>query len=170
MAGIAFMSRFQNNIYFLFGRENKYAKTKFQYSDFGGHSEKGETLKETAYREAYEETSGILGNIGYYKYLIDNKLIKTYTIPKKYGGYRTYLVEIDYDKKLPIYFNNSFRFVNSNTTELVKAYNGLYEKDKMKWFSINELKKEQKIFRIHYRNIIKQIIKDYERNFFNKKK
>ena len=163
MAGIAFVAKFKNKNYFLFGRENKYAYHKYLYSDFGGHQENNEPLKITAIREAYEETSGMLGNIGVYKKLLEKELVKMYSLPKKDGGYTTYLVNIKYDKNIPFYHNNIFSFVNRNKHELVQNQeNGLFEKDKLKWFSLEELKIEKDLFRPFYVKIINQIIKDYD--------
>jgi 8-oxo-dGTP pyrophosphatase MutT (NUDIX family) len=163
MAGMAFVAKFKNNYYFLFGRENKYALQKYLYSDFGGHQENNETLKITAIREGYEETSGMLGNIGVYKRLLEKDLVKTYSLPKKDGGYTTYLVNIKYDKKIPFYHNNMFNFVNRNKHDLVQNQeNGLFEKDRLRWFSIQELKTEKDMFRPFYVKILNQIIKDYD--------
>ena len=50
-----------NTLYFLFGKENKFADTP-GWSDFGGGTEQGESFLETASREASEESTGFLGS------------------------------------------------------------------------------------------------------------
>ena len=48
-------------LYFLFGKENKYADTP-GFSDFGGGTDNNESFLETAVREGGEELTGFLGN------------------------------------------------------------------------------------------------------------
>jgi hypothetical protein len=71
----------------------------------------------------------------------------------------TYLVRADYDEKLPYYFNNNYKFI----CEYLKGHvehptNGLFEKSEIRWFTIDELKRERNIFRDYFRNIIDIII------------
>ena len=62
-------------IYFLFGRETiDIWKDSGLWSDFGGGKEKNETYKETAIREGWEETDGVLGNLKTIEYLIENMI------------------------------------------------------------------------------------------------
>jgi hypothetical protein len=49
-----------NQLYFLFGKENKKEKDAPGWADFGGGCEPRETPYQTALREGYEETSGFL--------------------------------------------------------------------------------------------------------------
>ena len=59
-AGILPVSFHKGKLYFLFGKENKYADTP-GWSDFGGGIDAGETPLDTVIREAQEETTGFLG-------------------------------------------------------------------------------------------------------------
>jgi len=56
-AGILPVAFNGQNILFLFGQERETG----EWSDFGGARDDGEQLIETAAREGYEETSGLLG-------------------------------------------------------------------------------------------------------------
>ena len=57
-SGITFITTFRKEICFVFGREkNKTKKVGYDlYEDFGGGIDRGESLKEAAIRECYEET------------------------------------------------------------------------------------------------------------------
>ena len=78
MAGILPLAYHNDKMYFLLGRETVDVdhRAKGQWSDFGGSIEKGETLKETAIREGFEETGGLFGNMKDIEYLIDHSLVK----------------------------------------------------------------------------------------------
>lgn len=58
-AGVAFITTFRRELCLVFGREkNKTQKVGYDlYEDFGGGIDKGETIKQAAIRECYEETS-----------------------------------------------------------------------------------------------------------------
>ncbi len=119
--GILPISFKNGNIYFLFGREapSQYADSGL-WSDFGGGKESNETYKETAIREGWEETDGILGNKQMIKYLIDNNTIDTITL----GGYKTYIIYINYDTRLLKLFSDRFKKIQNNNPELI-GLNGL---------------------------------------------
>ena len=57
-AGVVFTTTFRREICLVFGREkNKTKKVGYDlYEDFGGGIDKGETIKQAAMRESYEET------------------------------------------------------------------------------------------------------------------
>ena len=80
-----------NKIYFLFGKERDIDENP-GWSDFGGGTDKGETLFQTAIREGGEELTGFLGS--------DNEIRKmlnkygTYNIDYKSEGYSTYRCHI----------------------------------------------------------------------------
>ena len=77
-AGVLFFAVFNHQTYFLLGKE----KSCNKWSDFGGSIEKGETLKETAIREGFEETGGLFGNMKDIEYLIDHSLIRKFKVNK----------------------------------------------------------------------------------------
>ena len=58
-AGILPTTIINNKLYFLFGKENKYADTP-GWSDFGGGTDNKETFMETSMREGAEELTGFL--------------------------------------------------------------------------------------------------------------
>ena len=74
--------------------------------------------------------------------------------------YTTYIVPIEYDVNLPKYFNNQIGFLKTYINK-EKLYNTtMYEKDEIKWFSYNMIKKSKTKFRPFYREIIDKIVKN----------
>jgi len=154
--GILPVSIYKGKIYFLFSRE--YINSKDDgglWSDFGGSKYKNETYSQTAIREGWEESDGILGNKKNIEKLIKNKTLKHITI----GGYRTYIILIDYDRTLPRTFRNNFLKIKNEKPHLI-AKQGMYEKDMLKWVSYNDIKNKKFYnFRRWYKSIVKEIIK-----------
>lgn len=148
-AGILPVAIYKNDIYYLLGRE----VSDYKYSDFGGSKDKKETTYDTAIREGYEELSGFLGS----KYDIQ-KLIKNNLICKlKYKTFTSYVVLIEYDEKLPFYFNNNFKFIKKNFPNLVDK-KGFFEKSEIRWFRIDELYYNKHNIREFYQNIIDDLV------------
>ena len=136
-AGVLPIGFYKGRIYFLFSRE--YINSKEDgglWSDFGGSKDKNETYKETAIRESFEESDYILGSKKNIENLINNN-ITTITL----GGYKTYVVLINFDKTLPNKFRKNFLNIKKNKPHLIEK-NGLYEKDMIKWMSYNDIKKK----------------------------
>lgn len=151
--GILPVAIHKGNLYFLFSRE--YINSKDDgglWSDFGGSKEKNETFFQTALREGYEESDKIIGSKNTIKNLMKNSL-QEITI----NGYRTYVVLIDYNKGLPKKFRNRFLNVKENKPHLL-CKKGLYEKDMIKWYSYNDIKKNFSEFRPFYKNIVMTIL------------
>lgn len=151
--GILPVAIHKGNLYFLFSRE--YINSKDDgglWSDFGGSKEKNETFFQTALREGYEESDKIIGSKNNIKNLMENSL-QEITI----NGYRTYVVLIDYNKGLPKKFRNRFLNVKENKPHLL-CKKGLYEKDMIKWYSYNDIKKNFSEFRPFYKNIVMTIL------------
>ena len=151
--GILPIAFYKGKIYFLFSRE--YCKKKPKgglWSDFGGSREKGETYRQTAIREGYEESNHIIGSKKNIIDLIDNSIYEI-TINK----YRTYIVLIDYNKDLPTKFRKQFLSIKNNKPHLI-ARHGLYEKDMLKWYSYQDIKNDFNKFRPFYKNIVKKIL------------
>lgn len=152
------VSIYKGKLFFLFGKENEFETSAKGFSDFGGGNEKGETLYDTAMREGAEELTGFLG---------DSKQLREYI--KKKGGvypinykdqYHVHVFLIDYDEKLPIYYNQNHRFLweKMDKNELQKTK--LFEKIEIKWFSIEDMKKKKREFRPFYQDIVTEIIKE----------
>tara|TARA_B100000902_G_scaffold364293_1_gene384132 strand:+ start:267 stop:761 length:495 start_codon:yes stop_codon:yes gene_type:complete len=162
-AGILPIAFRKGKIYFLFGREyinatenNKVWKDAGKWSDFGGSKEQNETFAETAIREGYEELSGILGNKSKVRGLVYNAIKEINT--KKY---KTYICLVNYDSSLPEKFRNNFLKIKKHKPHLL-CKNGLYEKDMIKWFSYEEIKKNSNIFRSwYYKQLITKILKQF---------
>ena len=160
-AGILPVTVYNNKIYFLYARESVDVKSKAsgKWSDFGGGTEKNESSKQTAIREGWEETSGILGNKNDIKNLINNNLLDKidYNGDGK-GTYTVYLILIPYDKSLPYKLKKKYKTALKNEPKKVFASNGLYEKDKAQWIPLKNLKNKLGIFRKWYRPIVLQTI------------
>ena len=116
--GILPIAFYKGKIYFLFSREYSKSKTKKGlWSDFGGSREKGETYRQTAIREGYEESNHIIGSKKNIIDLIDNSIYEI-TINK----YRTYIVLIDYNKDLPTKFRKQFLSIKNNKPHLISIH------------------------------------------------
>ena len=136
-------------LHFLFGQE----AGDGYWGDFGGGREGRETQFQTAIREGCEELDGFLGCERTLAKLVRNNRMGIV------GGrqYRTYLFGIEYDDKLPTYFNNHHKFIEKHTPFLVDN-KGLFEKSQIKWFTIADLRTARSSFRPFYRKIISEII------------
>lgn len=157
-AGILPLAKHKGKLYFLFSRETKDKNYKDSglWSDFGGSSEKGENFFDTAIREGWEESMGIMGSKKDIKYILNNHTIGTVEI----DGYKTYIILMKYNKKIIDIFENSYNKIKKENIEKI-GKNGLYEKDKIKWIEIKNLKKNIKIFRPFYKRIIYKLIRIY---------
>lgn len=150
----------KQHIYFLFARETVDLKKKYNsqgfWSDFGGSKEKGETILETAIREGYEETSGFFGSPSKLKKLV-NKTDKKY-ITK--SNYHCYFMNVPYNKNLPNYLENNYKFMKKLDPSLIQEDNGFFEKDKFAWIEIEQLQKNLYLFRPFYKDVIYFILKN----------
>lgn len=160
-----------NKIYFLFGKERDIDDTP-GWSDFGGGTDKGETFLETACREGGEELTGFLGDSVDIKKLLNK--YGMYTIDYKSQGhtnYRCHIFPLKYDEMLPYYYNNNQKFIQQHLDSKVIKDTKIFEKTQIKWFSFDDIKKQQKQFRSFYQNIIDIILKDklYISQFIRKK-
>jgi len=142
-----------NKLYFLFGLENELDDTP-GWADFGGGHEKHESMFDTAAREGCEELNGFLGCENDIKLqMIQNKILHL-----KYKTYTSHLFKIDYDDNLPLYYNNNYEFFIKYLPKVKNApHNGLLEKMQIKWFSMDDIKREAH-FRPFFNNIIKKLI------------
>ena len=110
-------------IYFLLGLERSNQK----WSGFVGGSERGETKKQTAMREFNEETTLIFENIPLQ--------LGTPILEKTSTGKKVYLYFVKFPEK---------REYRLNTGLTDKKYK---EKEKLKWFSLDQIKKTNTVFR-----------------------
>ena len=149
----------KDELCFLFGKENPMEDSAKGYSDFGGRLEKGETPYEGALREGSEELTGFLGNKKQLRKLI-----------KKNGGYYpikidTYHIHVfclDYDAKLPQYYNNNHSFLWKNMDKQLLNDSKYFEKIEINWFSVSQMKARKKEFRNFYQNML-EVLYDHEK-------
>lgn len=133
---------YKNKLYFLFSKENKKEESAKGWSDFGGSSENNETPYKTALREGLEESSGFLN---------PTELAKKGVYKIVNNTYHVFIVKLDYDPQLPIYFNRMHKFIEHKMPDALD--NVLFEKQEMQWFSIDEMIKRKKEFRSFYQEI-----------------
>lgn len=149
-----------NKVYLLFGKERDIDENP-GWSDFGGGTEKGESFIETACREGSEELTGFLGDINNIKQLLNK--FGTLNIDYNSQGHTTYRCHIFpmiYDDLLPRYYNNNQRFLQQKLDPKVISDTKIFEKTQIKWFSLDEIKKNRKQFRSFYQNIVDLILAD----------
>jgi len=165
---------YNNQIYFLFGKERDIDENP-GWSDFGGGTDKGETLFQTAIREGSEELTGFLGDKSDIKRLL--KKYGTYNIDYKSQGHTTYRCHIfpmEYDDKLPFYYNNNQQFLQQKLDPKIIRDTKIFEKTQIKWFSFEDIQKQHNEFRSFYQNIVVKIIQhksgieSFVRKSFNK--
>jgi hypothetical protein len=158
-----------DELYFLFGKENTIEYGIQGYSDFGGGRE-DETTFNGAIREGCEEMTGFFGNEKQLK-----KRIKsaggTYKINHN-GKYYSHIFLTDYDANLPVYYNNNHHYVWSKMDNKTLADTKIFEKIEIKWFNEKELQKSRHLFRPFYRTIIDRICDELGkiRTFLKKRK
>ena len=150
-AGVLPIAFHKNQVYFLFGRE--YINSEDDggtYGDFGGSAERSESYKQTAIREAFEESDGVLGTSAKIKSLIKSDLVDVITLNR----YRTYVARIRYNTNLPAKFRKRFLTAKKKSPEKI-ARDGLYEKDMLRWVNQRELGEFAEKVRPWYRPFIK---------------
>lgn len=151
-AGLLPITLYKGEIFILLGQEVE----DNLWSDFGGGREKGEKIIQTAIREGCEELNGLLGC----EKDLFQRVKANYIDTIIYEGFHSILFFIDYDDKLPNYFENLHKFIERKIPNKISK-NGLFEKRKIKWFSKNELQKRIKQIRPFYRNIIHNFLLNF---------
>ena len=76
--------------------------------------------------------------------------------------YTSFVIPITYRKNVIKQHKYIYETAWKKTPELVLEENGMYEKDRIKWFTVEELEKNIQKFRPWYRTIVKKIIKYYK--------
>lgn len=158
-AGILPTTIHDNKLYFLFGKENELESSAKGWSDFGGGCEKNEKPFQTALREGSEELTGFLGNKNELKELI-KKNGGTYNI--EHNKYHIHIFYLEYDKNLPKYYNKNHIFLWNKMDKQLLSKSRLFEKIEIKWFSIEDMKKEKKKFRNFYQETVEIFINDMD--------
>ena len=150
-AGILLYSIHNHELYFLLGKDCKYNS----WSDFGGKCdvEDGHDPLKTASREFFEETCGIfISQFHMYKILKKHGL-KIPCVSFKRNNYFMYALNMDHVIHYvhPLIFANSSSMY-SNQMEmmnniLLNDVSKYKEKNMIKWFTIDSILKNQKMFR-----------------------
>jgi len=159
-AGILPTCIYKNKLYFLFGKEHQYCDTP-GFSDFGGGTDNTESFLQTAIREGTEELTGFLGSKKELSTMLKHG---TFTVDykddneSKYGMYRTHIFKLEYDEKLPFYYNNNQRFIQKNLDSAIIKKSKIFEKAEIRWICIDKLSNMRPQFRSYFKNIIDEII------------
>ena len=154
-AGILPTTIYKGKLYFLFGKENRNADTP-GWADFGGGTDNNETYLQTAIREGVEETTGFLGNEQDLRRLLSRG---TYQIEND-GRYNMFLFELEYDPKLPFYYNNNQRFLQKRLDPSVIKNTKIFEKAEIRWVCIDDLNKMRGQFRHYFRQIVDRLLSE----------
>ena len=160
-AGILPTTIYNGKLYFLLGKENKYADSP-GWSDFGGGTDNNESFMETALREGSEELTGFLGN----KQDIKKLLSKGTFIIQNDDRYRMFLFALQYDSQLPFYYNNNYRFLDKKLDETLLKTSKIFEKSEIKWVCIDDLIKMKNKFRSFFKKKI-YILLSKKREIYN---
>ena len=158
-AGILPATIVNGKLYFLFGKENKYADTP-GFSDFGGGTEKGESYLNTAVREGGEELTGFLGSDDELKKMLAKG---TYNIDYSPSNYRMHILPFPYDTALPHYYNNNQKFLQKRLDPEVIKKSKIFEKAEIRWICVDDLVKMKPQFRSYFQNIVDLIVDDKDK-------
>ena len=157
--GVIPVAMHDGKLHFLFGQENdviRDASKDQDWGDFGGSAKPGESEMDTCVREGAEELNGFFGNKHDFRAL----LLKNQLLKLTYDTRVTHLMRVDYDERLPFYFNNNYRFIKETSNlRAIAAHpdNGYFEKSHVRWFTLEDLKRERGAFREYFRNFLDMI-------------
>mgnify|MGYP003695020597 CR=1 FL=1 len=130
-----------------------------KWSDFGGSRNPGESYITTALREGEEELNGILGTGRTLNELVKNNYIAEIDNGESYSSF---VFRLRYDNRLPQYFNNNNLFIEKKLHSIVDGsyenHEGLFEKRRIKWFTLEDIERDYTIFRPHFVPILKTIV------------
>ena len=159
-AGILPTTIYKNQLYFLFGKENKYEDSAPGFSDFGGGTDEGESYLQTAIREGGEELTGFLGSDADLRNMLTRH--GTYNVDHQSKSfhriYRMHIFPMEYDTKLVHYYNNNQRFLQKRLDPEVIKTSKIFEKAEIRWFSIKEMRQRKSEFRSYFQDIVDQIL------------
>jgi 8-oxo-dGTP pyrophosphatase MutT (NUDIX family) len=159
-AGILPTTIHNNTLYFLFGKENRFADTP-GWSDFGGGTDNNESPIETAIREAREELTGFLGGSSEIKKMIT----KNGNYPIQFNNYTMFIFPMVYDEYLPRYYNNNQNFLQEKLDPKIIEESKIFEKSEIKWVPIHKLSKLKPKFRSYFQNVIDILLKEKKEIF-----
>lgn len=157
-ASILPVTIYKGKLYFLFGKERP-DDANPGWSDFGGGTDDKESYMQTAIREGGEELTGFLGSDADVKHLLTKHGV--FEIDYKsdgHGIYRVHVFPMEYDPKLILYYNNNQQFLQKRLDPKVIRDSKIFEKQQIRWFSINDIMKQKKQFRSFYQNVVELIL------------
>ena len=153
--GILPVALHDGELHFLLGLEQT---KRGGWSDFGGAREGRESPRQTAIREGAEELDGFLG-VGN---ALSERIRENHLLTARSRSYSSYLFQIPYDPYLPTYFAGHRALVKKRLPQHI-GKKGLFEKSKIEWFSVKELRKTWPTLRPWYRNIAATILQSIPR-------
>ena len=139
----------KGKLHFLFGKERNNDATP-GWSDFGGGVDKGETILKTAIRESQEEMTGFLGGDKNIKQIMKQGVYKI----NHNDRYHIFICKLDYDEKLPYYYNNNSRFLQKRLDPKIIRDTKIFEKSEIRWVCVDDLPKMRPEFRSFYQEIV----------------
>ena len=155
-AGILPTTIHNNKIYFLFGKENKYADTP-GWSDIGGGTDNNESFLETASREGMEELTGFLGMEKDIRALLTKNGSYKVEFGEPNRRYRIHIFPMKYDPNLPVYYNNNHRFLERKLSKNLIKNSKIFEKEEIKWICVDDIPKMRNQFRHYFRDVADQL-------------
>jgi len=72
--------------------------------------------------------------------------------------YRMYIFHYSYDDKLPHYYNNNQRFLQKNLDEDIIKKTKIFEKEEIRWISIDEVRNMKSSFRSYFQSMVNKIL------------
>lgn len=154
-SGVLPIAIHQGKAYLLLGREVNSTDSNGTWCSFGGGLEENESITDNAIREFMEESMALIMSEGDIRLILtenrDNCLLARYQVDqgRNKPRYLEHLVLIDYDADLPLLFERVYRQFNScaqslssnicmiNNTDTSTKCLPLFEKDRIKWFSLD---------------------------------
>ena len=134
-AGVLFYYKSNGTVFFLLGKDRR-----GKWSDFGGKCEQEDfTINETAAREFYEETVGIVMNKFTVSHILKNNC---YVIGRSYLNkpYYMFISEMTYKIRYTEQFKESYRYIKS----ILGNNSPFCEKIDIQWISKDNIEKNLK--------------------------
>lgn len=122
-----------------------------KWASFGGNSNPGETVEQTAVREFVEETMGFV--------LSQEAATKSISTSLKINcrnNNMQYVIKVPWDTDLPRRYNTHIKLVGKG---VFKSNNGLYEKTELKWFSLTKINANKNLFRNIFLRYLGSVVK-----------
>jgi hypothetical protein len=96
----------------------------------------------------------------------------TYNVHFDSGKYRIHIFPLDYDEKLPFYYNNNQRFLQKKLEDNFIKNSRIFEKAEIKWVCVDDIPKMRSEFRSYFQPVADDICnqKNEIYSFINKSK